>query len=399
MGGFVLTSQGKDNYILYFGKGSWAMSNEKVRAISSGLRNYISVFFCCLSLLFLFSCAVPASKAVKLIYPAPPEEPRLVYLGSYKGESDFKKKSFLDRILGQDQPSAMLQKPYGVAAYGDKIYVTDTQQSVVFVFDLKERKVSFIGYQGLGKLILPTGVAVTTDGTVFVSDSKQKRVFGYDANGNLQLALGEKNEFKNPAGLAVNNALGRLYVVDSFGHMVHVYSTKGQPLFTFGSRGDKDGQFNFPSNAAVDGRTGNIYVVDTQNFRVQVFDKDGKFIRSFGKIGDVPGTFTRAKGIGIDSEGHVYVADAAFDNVQIFDDKGQLLLYIGAAGHDPGYFWLPAGVTVDEKDRVYVVDSFNYRVQVFQYLSEKWKKENPEKYKEYLLYKKPAEAKVEKKGG
>jgi len=31
------------------------------------------------------------------------------------------------------------------------------------------------------------------------------------------------------------------------------------------------------------------------------------------------------------------------------------------------------------------VDSFNHRVQVFQYLSEKWKKENPEKYKAYLL--------------
>ena len=322
----------------------------------------------------------------------------MVYLGSYRGESDFKKKGFLDSILGEEQLGAELRKPYGVAAYGDKIYVSDTESAVVFVFDLKERKVTFRGYEGMGKLVLPTGVAVTSDGMVFVSDAKQKRVFGYDANGSLQIALGKKDEFKNPGGLAVNNELGRLYIVDSYGHAVHVYSTKGEPLFTFGARGDKDGEFNFPSNAAVDRRTGNVSVVDTQNFRVQVFDKDGKFIRSFGQIGDAPGTFSRPKGIGTDSEGDIYVADAAFNNLQIFDDKGQLLLFLGGGGRGPGYFLLPAGVYADEKDKVYIVDSLNRRVQVFQYLSEKWKKENPEKYKEYLLDNKPAEVKVEKGG-
>jgi len=341
---------------------------------------------------------VTTPKEVTLIYPSPPEEPRLVYLDSYKGESNFKKKRFFDFILGEE-PSAELQKPYGVTAYGDKMYVADTESAVVFVFDLKERKVTFMGYKDMGRLALPTGAAVTSDGIVFVSDAKQKRVFGYDENGNLQTALGKKDEFKNPAGLAVNNELGRLYIVDSFGHMVHVYSTKGEPLFTFGARGDQDGEFNFPSNVAVERKTGNVSIVDTQNFRVQVFDKDGKFIKSFGQIGDAPGTFTRPKGIGIDTEGHTYIADAAFDNLQIFDDKGQLLLVIGGPGHAPGYFWLPAGAYVDEKDRVYIVDSYNRRVQVFQYLSEQWKKGNPEKYKEYLLYQKPVEVKVEKNGG
>ena len=337
-----------------------------------------------LFLFFLSSCAAPAPK-VKLIYPPPPEEPKIAYVDSYKGESNFKKKGFLEFVLGEERFRAEFRKPYGVTAYGDKMYVTDTGSAVVFVFDLKEQKVTFMGDKDTGKLALPIGVAVSADGTVFVSDAKQKRVFGYDANGNLKIALGKKDEFKNPAGIAVNNDIGRLYIVDSYGQMVHVYSTKGEPLFTFGARGDEDGKFNFPSNAAIERKTGNIYIVDTQNFRVQVFDKDGKFIKKFGQIGDAPGTFTRPKGIGIDSDGHIYVADAAFDNFQILSDKGELLLFIGGPGHDPGYFWLPAGVYVDEKDRIYIVDSYNRRVQVFQYLSEKWKKENPEKYKEYLL--------------
>ncbi len=361
------------------------MTDNKGKATSSWVCNYLSASSLCFFLFFLSSCAVPTSKEVKLIYPAPPEEPRLVYLDSYSGESNFKKRGFFNSLLGEEQFSAELQKPYGVTAFGDKIYVTDTQSAVVFVFDLKARKVTFLGYQEMGKLALPTGAAVTSDGIVFVADAKQKRVFGYDANGNLRIALGKKDEFKNPGGIAVNNDLGRLYIVDSYGHMVHVYSTKGEPLLTFGARGDNDGEFNFPSNVAVDRKTGNVAVVDTQNFRVQIFDKDGRFIKKFGQVGDSSGTFTRPKGIGIDSEGHIYVADAAFDNFQIFEDTGQLLLFLGSPGHEPGYFWLPAGVYVDEKDKVYIVDSFNHRVQVFQYLSETWKKENPEKYKEYLL--------------
>ena len=341
--------------------------------------------YLCLFLFFLSSCAPPATKEVKLIYPSPPDEPKIVYLDSYKGESSFKKRGFLDAILGEPLVVTELRKPYGVTAYGDKIYVTDTGSAGVFVFDLKERKVTFMGNKDMGRLALPAGAAVTAEGIVFVSDIKLKKVFGYDANGNMKIALGKKDEFKNPAGIAVNNDIGRLYIVDSYGHTVHVYSTKGEPLFAFGARGDKDGEFNFPSNAAIDRRNGNVYIVDTQNFRVQVFDKDGKFIKKFGQIGAVSGTFTRPKGIGIDSEGNAYVVDAAFDNLQIFNDKGQLLLVIGGAGHAPGYFWLPAGVYVDEKDKIYIVDSFNRRVQVFQYLSERWKKENPEKYKEYLL--------------
>lgn len=354
------------------------------RAGKNMLKNRFYALFV-FAIIIIYGCAPPTKKEVKLIYPPPPEEPKIAYVESYKGESDFKKTSFIDAILGETPFRVGLRKPYGVTAYGDKIYVADTGLKVVVVFDTKEKRVTYLGEKEVGKLSLPLNIAVSRDGTIFVSDAGLKRVFGYDQKGDLRIALGKKDEFKNPAGIAVNNDIGRLYIVDSYGHMIHVYSTKGEPLFTFGARGDEDGKFNFPSNAAIERKTGNVYIVDTQNFRVQVFDKDGKFIKKFGQIGDAPGTFTRPKGIGIDSEGHIYVADAAFDNFQILSDKGELLLFIGGPGHDPGYFWLPAGVYVDEKDRIYIVDSFNRRVQVFQYLSEKWKKENPEKYKEYLL--------------
>jgi DNA-binding beta-propeller fold protein YncE len=332
-----------------------------------------------------YGCATTGSKEVtNLFWPAPPDEPRIAYLRSYRGAADLQKKNFFDAIFGAPAVPGF-RKAYGVYAQGDKIYVSLASEGPVVVMDTKEQKVSYVGDSGSGRLALSIGVAAASDGTVFVSDAKQKKVFGYDSQGNLKFAIGKKDEFKNPAGIAINNELGRLYVVDSHGHSVHVYSLKGEKLFHFGTDGEKDGEFHYPSNVAIDRRNGKVYVVDTQNFRIQVFDQDGKFISKFGQLGDAAGAFSRPKGIGVDTEGHVYVADAAFDNFQVFDENGQLLLFIGSAGRDPGQFQLPAGLYVDEKDRIYVVDSLNGRVQVFQYLSEKWKKENPEQYKKYLL--------------
>lgn len=327
----------------------------------------------------LFGCASTAVIEPPIVYPSPPEEPRIVYLKSYKGRIDFRKKSIFDAIFGV-QVISDFKKPYGVSAFDGRIYVTETQYAGVAIFDTKQETVKLTG-----DFALPIGVAALPDGGYFVSDSKQKRVFGYDQNVNLRVAIGKKDEFKNPAGLAVNNDLKRLYVVDSYGHSVHVYSVQGEKLFQFGKDGDGDGDFHYPSNVAIDRRNGNVVVVDTQNFRVQIFDKDGKFIRKFGQLGDALGTFSRPKGVGVDSEGHIYVADAAFDNFQVFDENGQLLIFIGGAGNKPGYFQLPAGLFVDEQDKIYVVDSLNARVQVFQYLSEKWKKEHPQEYQSYLL--------------
>lgn len=317
---------------------------------------------------------------VTLIYPPPPDEPRIVYLKSYRGEGDFIKPGFWDLIFGT-VGSSTLSKPYGVFASEGRIYATLTGSGGVIVIDTRNRKVDYLG----SRFSLPMGLTGTRDGMVFVSDATQKKVFGYDGKGNLRVAIGKKGEFANPAGLAVNDELKRLYVVDSFNHKVRVYSTSGDSLFEFGRNGPRDGEFHYPSNVAVDRRNGTVYVVDTQNFRVQAFDKDGRFLRKFGMIGDSPGSFARPKGISVDSDGHVYVTDAAFDNFQVFDETGQVLLFIGSVGSDPGLFQLPAALYVDEQDRVYVVDSMNGRIQVFQYLSEKWKKDHPEEYKKYVL--------------
>ncbi len=346
--------------------------------------------------LIFTACGAKKVQKVNIVIPQPPEEPRLFYIDSYRGGSSFSEASAVDLFIGEDTGGSFgnLGKPYGVDAIGETMYVADTAMGVVFVFDRLNKKMSYIGDKSEGKLAMPMGIAHDSNGDIYVSDTKQKKVFGYTSSGQLKFAIGKKNEFRRPTGIALNSKLQRLYVVDTKDHNIKAYSLDGTLLFKFGKRGVEAGEFNFPTNIAIDPRNDNLVVSDTQNFRVQIFDKDGKFIRKFGQIGDRPGMFARSKGIGVDSEGHIYVADAAFNNIQIFDDKGTLLLFFGGHGSSPGKFIQVSGLGIDAQDRLYIVDGMRGVVQMFQYVSQRWKSENPIKYRELKAFK--SDKKVER---
>lgn len=349
----------------------------KKRTLLSGLMVLLFVL--------LSGCAAPVAKQVPILYPPPPDAPKVAYVKSFRGEADFVTLSFWDRLFGSARIDSMI-KPYGVSASGGRVFAADTARATVYVIDTAQKRIEYLKEtdRTTGKLKAPIDVAADAEGNLYVSDAKLDRIVVYDKTLKHAKTIGKKGDFENPAGLAVNNRLNRLYVVDSYAHTVYAYSLAGDRLFRFGGRGFGDGEFNFPSTVAVDRRNDNVYVVDTQNFRVQVFDKDGKFISKFGQVGDSPGDFIRPKGVGVDSEGNIYVVDAAFDNVQIFNQKGELLLTVGSGGWAEGYFSLPAGLYIDEQDRIFVVDSLNVRVQMFQFLSEKWIKDHPEEYKNYV---------------
>ena len=306
-----------------------------------------------------------------LVWPLPPDSPRIRYVTSYHGLTDFKKSGTKWKALligpDTDQPTTQLMKPYGIAVARDgRVFVTDTAARRVFVFDPHAKTVTFIGEKGPLKIVKPIGVAVDSADTVFIADATLKRVVGYRPDGTVAIAIGHEGELENPSGLAIDRARSVLYVADAKKHQVLSYSsTDGTFIRAIGKRGTETGEFNFPTNLSVD-RSGRLYVTDTLNFRVQIFDPSGTPVTSIGTQGDGPGHLNRAKGVGVDSEGHVYIADTSFNNFQIFDPDGSILLYVGSSGDGPGEFLLPAGLFVDDEDRIYVADQGNARVQVFQ---------------------------------
>jgi len=309
--------------------------------------------------------------APTLVWPLPPDTPRIRYVTAYHGLTDFKKNSgrWKSLLIGPeaDRPSTQLMKPYGIAVAGDgRVFVTDTAARRVFVFDPHGQSVAFVGEKGPMKVVKPIGVAIDASGIVFIADATLKRVIGYRPDGSVAIAIGHDGELESPSGLAIDRRRSLLYVADARKHQVLCYAAgDGAFVRAIGKRGTESGEFNFPTNLSVD-RSGRLYVTDTLNFRVQIFDGSGAFVSSIGTQGDTPGHLNRAKGVGVDSEGHVYIADTSFNNFQIFDADGSILLFVGSTGDGPGEFLLPAGLFVDDEDRIYVADQGNARVQVFQ---------------------------------
>ncbi|MBI5115458.1 6-bladed beta-propeller [Candidatus Poribacteria bacterium] len=315
-------------------------------------------------------------RQVDLVWPPAPEIPRIRYVRSISTLPDLERSGwthFKDVMFGAEASETLI-KPYGVAVDSrGTLYVSDTGFGLVFVFNLATKggaeKLSLIGMKKPGQLARPIGLAVDAHDNLYVSDALGKRVVVYGPDHEFLAAIGQEGGMERPAGIAVDNARQRLYVVDVSTHSVKVYALDGRFLFSFGARGMEDGQFNFPTNVAVD-KSGNIFVVDSMNNRVAIFDSEGRFVRKFGEAGAVSGSFARPKGIALDSDGHVYVVDAAFDNVQIFSHDGQILLSFGEFGSGPGEFQLPAGICIDKQDAVFVTDQYNKRIQVFQYIKE-----------------------------
>lgn len=331
----------------------------------------------CGALLTATACGhrpVVVDAPLALVWPLPPDAPKIRYLGAIRSGSDIGATKTSSKE--NEAIAAAPIKPYGVAVDGDgRIYMTDGGR--VLFYDRGKRAFGSFGYTaGEGQLAELIGIAVSKDRRIFVTDVSAGRVMVFSPDGKLKGVIGKTGDFTSPAGFALDETGKKIYIVDSKKHRVNVYSLNDYSfLRTIGSRGIQgEGKFNFPTNAAIDSK-GNLYVVDTGNSRVQVFDKNGAYVKSFGKTGDLPGALARPKGIAVDSEDHLYVVDAAFQNVQVFNAEGRLLLAFGKGGLGPGSFTLPAGITIDSHDKVYVVDQWPGNVQMFQYLGEQSKQD------------------------
>lgn len=334
-----------------------------------------------LAMLFLNGCSSSGHKDVEFIppvYPPPPEKPRFIYERTLRTSFDVKEATAMERFktfaTGSVGSGFGLQKPYAVAVYQGRVYVSDTVQRVVLLFDLPGKEFKVIGQEDAGQLTKPIGIAVDrNNGTLYVVDNTARRVVVFDKDGKFLRAIGGTEYFHRPSGIAVSPDGTRIYVVDTGGvdtqdhHMYIFDAITGKHLKTVGDRGTEQGQFNLPLQAAAS-PDGTVYVVDGGNFRVQGFNADGSFKSAFGAIGRRSGQFSRPKGIAADMNGNIYVVDAAFGNFQIFNPQGQLLLFVGDRGFTgkPGEYMLPAGIDVDEDGRVYMVDQYFKKVDVFR---------------------------------
>jgi sugar lactone lactonase YvrE len=307
--------------------------------------------------------------AIDLVWPNPPESPRIRYLRAVATPKDLGITKSIWRKIWEfiaGEVEEKIAKPYGIHTDGaGKIYIADSVERVIHVFDFEGK-----GYYKIGdpeKLKFPIDLAIDPRGEIYVSDAELGRIWKYDSTGRPTGEIGLEGNLKRPAGIAYNEVNGLLYVVDVSQHEILAYEPSGRLRLRFGRRGTNNGEFNFPTNITVDKR-GYLYVTDSLNFRIQIFDPQGNFVSLFGRHSDTLGDFSKPKGIALDSEGHIYVVEGLYDTIIIFDQGGRLLLTFGGPGTGPGQFWLASGIYIDPQDRIYVADSYNNRIQIFQYL-------------------------------
>ena len=320
-----------------------------------------------LMLLSVIGCAKVASE--KVVFPVPPDQARLEWIGTYRSQNDFSGGVMTTLTgVGFDEKTGFTGV-MGMTGSGDgRVLICDLSGQTVKVLDLDNKKITPFSSYAFGT---PVAIATDRQGQVYITDTSNKKVLVFSPDGLLLRTIGGRDVIGKPSFLAVNDELGRLYVSDPKDDDIKVFGLTGEFLFKFGQRGKEPGEFHVPQGLAFDSE-GQLFVADSLNARIQVFTADGDFLRQFGQRGTFHHQFEAPKDLAFDSEGNLYVTDSRKPEFRVFDpESGTLLLWIGAGvttQHKLG-FTLPTGIYVDSLDRVYIGDLMLGRVTVWQYLS------------------------------
>ncbi len=282
-----------------------------------------------------------------------------------------------DRVFGSsgsNEGQLNAVRDVAIAADGT-IYVADSQNHRVQVFSPDGAFLRSWGTYGTvdsgnapgGTFNEPWGIAVGTDGSVYVADTWNHRVHKFGADGNFITMWGvpglaeQPDQFWGPRGIAVDDD-DRVYVTDTGNNRVVVFDSVGNFETQFGSNGINPGEFDEPVGIAV-GADGSVFVADTWNQRIQVFQPDGaggfSFLREWTVSAWYGQSINNKPFLALDGANNVYITDPDGYRVLMFDSQGIFLRGWGAPSSGIDGFGIPSGIAVDAENRVWVTDAEN----------------------------------------
>jgi sugar lactone lactonase YvrE len=279
---------------------------------------------------------------------------------------------------------------------------------------------NFVGYatasgtnDGLGtaaRFSNPTGVAVDTNGNIFVADQWNATIRKVTQEGLVSTLVGPAAKLWRPSGVAVGPD-GNVYFSDTLNNTIKQATPKGVVTVVAGSNntfkhGTTDGYgsvalFSNPFGLVVD-NAGNIFVTDTGNHTIRKISPFGptwivttiagditKTNSSGGIIaGSTDGTNTTAQfkspsGVAVDSAGNLFVADTGNYTIRKITPMGTnwvtttLAGNAGSSGNANGTnstarFNGPDSLAVVDNGNLFVADSGNSLIRKMTPMGTNW---------------------------
>ena len=266
---------------------------------------------------------------------------------------------------------------FGTLALPGLVPISANAQNYVF-----DRSYGNSGGSSGGQLDGPYGVAIDSNGILYVADDNKNRIVEYESSGALIKVIGvgssvgssSNGRFNGPDGVALDGS-GNLYVADHFNNRIEEFDSNGAFVRgfgagysgvagTIGSYGAGNGQLREATAVTVD-TNGNVYASDELNNRVVEFSSSGAFLRNIGRYGTGNGHLSLPGGITLDGSGNLYVVDQGNQRIVEFDNGGTFVRAIGSPGQANGQLNLPEGVALDKSGNIYVADTYNHRIEEY----------------------------------
>lgn len=239
------------------------------------------------------------------------------------------------------------------------------------------------------RLFSPTGIARDIAGNLYVADAGNAVVRKVDqttadvttiagtASAGIADGPATMARFARPTGVAVDTE-GNVFVADSYSSTVRKISPSGVTSTLAGSGGEygevdgsgSDARFMLPKAVCVDG-SGNVYVADTNNNAIRKITPAGAVttlahINSFGPDPFNPSQIPAyPEGIVADQAGNIFVAGTASSAIFKVTPEGDVSTFAGMPGRTglgngsgtQARFNHPTGLSMDSTGNIFVADT------------------------------------------
>lgn len=227
----------------------------------------------------------------------------------------------------------------------------------------QEPTARIVSPSGQYRLVEPVALALSPSGSRFaVADRHSERVFVFDSDGRLVVALGEQTPVIRPSGIVFQDDLSILVFLRKPAGLFRLSSNDATVFDTLALApdtgvGEPDRIERLPD--------GTLAFLSLERSRVWLCDELLQHVRVLADQGQGRGRLWSATDIAVDWAGRLLVSDARNFPLQTFAQTGQLQFVAGWNERPNLSNWEATAVAVDRSQTIWLADSENLQFRLY----------------------------------